>query len=206
MEDPLKLLLQETVQDGFEMPDRWHGHDLTQGNGHPQLVITSIREKKVTTDLVSMMETDEQHVQEKPDTKHSRQSRQTNQTRQIVDILASKIDEMFRMYPFEMKRDIRICLRERLINWVSKHARGFFGPSTSRSISACLRGQGIVMADVEKFAEFVSFMLDGPVKAGIKTVIWHGYTDTATNSSTVREPICELVMKPQGVFVSNYKN
>jgi hypothetical protein len=120
----------------------------------------------------------------------------------FLDFLACRVDDMFRMYPFETRRDIRSYLRERLIDWVSTHARGFFGPSASRAISLCLRGQGnsIDMADVERFAELVSFLLDAPIRAGTKIVAWHGHTGTA------RDPLCSLLIKPQGIFVSDHKN
>ncbi len=197
MEEALRSLLPKIVEPGFAIPNTWHIEPLTQGNAHNTLEIISIRDKR--SDLVSVIQDAEDTSGKQKDTPEKRSKRDQN-TKQFVDVFAAKVDEMFHIYPFETKRDIRIHLRERLIDWVSRHARGFFGPSTSRAISACLRGQGIVMADVERFAEFVSFLFDGPVKAGIKTVVWHGYTDTT------RDPVCELVMKPQGVFVSNYKN
>lgn len=203
MEETLNALLPEIVSSNFEMPDVWHNHKLTQGNGHDILKINSIREKK--TDMLSMIQeiSNNSHealdIHDTADTRRKKSAVIKKDTKLFVDVLAPKIDEMFQMYPYETKRAIRNHLRERLIDWVAKNARVFFGPSTSRAISACLRGQGIVMADVERFAEFVSFMLDGPVKAGIKIVVWHGYVDKG------REPICELMIKPQGVFVSTSK-
>ena len=182
-------LLPETIAPGFEMPNVWHNNPLTQGNANSILRIVSACGKK--TDIGSMVE----------ETNNNKQDASPKDTKQLVDFLAGRIDEMFQMYPFETRRDIRAHLRERLIDWVSRNARGFFGPSTSRAISACLRGQrDVVMADVERFAEFVSFLLDVPVQAGSKVVVWHGYT------AETRDPACSLVMKPQGVFVSNCKN
>lgn len=121
----------------------------------------------------------------------------------FLDMFASRIDDMFTMYPYETKRDIRTHLRTRLIDWVAQNARGFFGPSTSRAISACLRGRDITVQDLERFAEMVSFFVGAPVRVGKKLVVWHGYEGDKPGYE--RDCACELVLKQQGVFVVDVK-
>lgn len=161
-----ELLLDTAPRTGAE---RWHDNPWTQGSPLPT----------------------KRTEPEKP----AGEKKEKPKTVSFLDALATNIDEMFPIYPADTKRDIRLCLKERLIDWVSLHARKFFGPSTSRSISTCLRSRGATAADLEKFAELVSFFLDQPIQAGSKVVVWHGY------ASPSRDPACEILLKQQGVFV-----
>lgn len=160
-------------------PEKWHIDILTQGHELPKPNI-----------ITSNSSSDVNFYKEKKDEKKTKISSSIS----FIDAIVSNVDDMFHMYPPETKRDIRIHTKERLIDWVSLYARKFFGPSTSRSISACLRKNAISLSDVERFAEFVSFMFECPVLVVNKTIIWHGYDNKS------REPFCELLIKEQGVF------
>lgn len=167
-----ELLLDTT---SYATAEEWYDNPWTQGHHLVSKTNQSASQVSITTDAI-------------PHTKKE-------DTVSFIDAFASNIDEMFSMYSYETKRDIRVYVRDKLIDWVSLHARKFFTPSTSRSISTCLRTRGIQMADLEKFAELVSFFLEQPIKAGNKVVVWHGYTNPS------RDPVCELIIKQQGVFV-----
>jgi hypothetical protein len=176
-------LLPASVPGGCEQPSTWHADRLTQGNEGPVLVRDALAPAPATA-------TAEKRPPPPP----------KDETVHLLDALAAMIDPLFKMYPYETKRDIRQHLKETIVDWVAKHARTFFGPSTSRSISVCIRGHSnITMADVERAAELVSFFMEVPVRVGEKTVVWHGYGDGS------REPALSLITKQQGVFVRYIK-
>lgn len=178
MESGLRNLLPKSVSCHSEEAEAWHHDELTQGESHSRRFL----ERSASMIPVTSM----------PDAIPAKSI-------SFVDFFASHLDDMYQLYPYETKRDIRQHLRERLISWVSQHAREFFGPSTSRAISACLRGHNLTMADVERFAELVSFLLDAAIQVGPKTVVWHGYDRPS------RVPLCSLGVKSQGVFVTQIK-
>jgi hypothetical protein len=222
MMDPAILgLLPVSMANGstIPIPVSWSEDALTQGNELPPLVIVSMLEKepiKLSDTLAAAVPEPEAETAEAEG--HTSmpnncdvpgQARRKERTVGItaaskdtvpfLDMLADMIDPLFNMYLYENKRAIRQHLKTRLIDWVSQNARAFFGPMTSRSISACIRGHNITLADMERFGELVSFFMDAAVLVGTKIVVWHGY------GSTDRKPVCSLVMKQQGVFVSGYK-
>lgn len=180
------------VSASHSIPASWAEDPLTQGNEPSPLAIVSMLEKEP----VILSDT---HTPAPAPTGTRDKEGTRGDTVPFLDMFAGMIDPLFQMYPYETKRDIRQHLKTRLVDWVSQNARAFFGPSTSRSISACIRGHSITLADVERFGELVSFFMDAAVQVGTKIIVWHGY------GSTGRKPACSLVMKQQGVFVSGYK-
>lgn len=210
MEQQLYNLLPDSIPSGQCAADTWHSDDLTQGNHKPPEKPISVFH---SSEPPASAEPVEPSTPAAPQPKQPTKARSTKDASvSFLDMLASCVDEMFRIYPYETKRDIRCHLRDRLIDWVAANARSFFGPSTSRSISVCLRAANIEMDDLVRFAQFVSFLLDAPVKAGNKIVVWHGHDSTsesesesASASKPSRDPVCSLVIKKQGVFVENMK-
>lgn len=202
MENVLRSLLPEAVicQLGEADAEAWHSDELTQGESHQHRFLERPAARAQAPAHVPV----QAPAAPRAVTTYGalREASPDAHTQSFADFLASHIDDMFTMYSYDTKRDIRQYLRDRLISWVSEHAREFFGPSTSRAISACLRGQNLTMADVERFAEFVSFLLDSPIQAGAKTVVWHG---TQGTEGTSRVPLCSLSIKSQGVFVTYKK-
>lgn len=217
MDTSIADLLLDTVSINGDHPEKWYDDIFTQGNS---LVrdLTNISEKKDTTNdnnnnnninlvfeettskTISDTNTDTNNHTSSTEQKYHKKPRES--TISFIDAFASNIDDMFHIYSYETKRDIRQYIKNQLIDWVSKHARVFFGPSTSRSISTCLRSRGLAisMTDIEKFAEMVSFFLEQPIQVGSKVIVWHGF------QSSSRDPICELILKQQGVFVKQIKN
>lgn len=194
-----ELLLETLPFTNYQTADKWYENILTQGHSLPTKIGVTTVTQMVTNSSVPIQQS-EQLLKDITTTEKSEQLEKPEKKRRedtisFIDAFASNIDEMFSMYSYETKRDIRLYIRDKLIDWVAIHARKFFGPSTSRSISTCLRTRGITMDDLQKFAELVSFFLNQPIKAGNKVVVWHGFS----NSS--RDPVCELVIKQQGVFV-----
>lgn len=194
-----ELLLETLPFTNYQTAEKWYENILTQGHSLPTKIAVTTVTQMVTSSSVPIQQSEEllqdNTSTEKPEQLEKPEKKKRDDTVSFIDAFASNIDEMFSMYSYETKRDIRVHIRDKLIDWVAIHARKFFGPSTSRSISTCLRTRGITMDDLQKFAELVSFFLDQPIKAGNKVVVWHGF------SSSSRDPICELVIKQQGVFV-----
>lgn len=198
-----ELLFETPPFTNYHTAEKWYDDILTQGHALPNkmpdnttktdnIIITQMA--TISSEQIPTSEEQEQ-LSQNPDKSDKSQKKKRDDTISFIDAFASNIDEMFSMYSYETKRDIRLYIRDKLIDWVAVHARKFFGPSTSRSISTCLRTRGITMDDLQKFAELVSFFLNQPIQAGNKTVVWHGF------SSSSRDPICELIIKQQGVFV-----
>ena len=178
-----ELLPSSLIFSRYKDASEWYSNSLTQGNALPC-------KKSVPLDISDSIciKTDiHETVLEKKKPKDN--------TVSFIDYIASHIDDMFSIYSYEIRRDARMYAKEKLVDWASLYARKFFGPSTSRSISSCMRARGIEMGDLERFSEFVSFLMDIPVKVGNKVVVWHGF------SGTSRNPVCELFIKKQGVFV-----
>jgi len=216
MNTQLVDLLLKDIPYNFETAEKWYMNELTQGNNVKPQVIKRITEPVhqavyVINDKKQNPEQDpEQNPEQDPEqeintakltpesmTKGSNVKRdyKKNNDLSFIDFIAGKVDDMFAIYPYETKRDIRQYTKGQLIDWVAKNARAFFGPSTSRAISACIRNQHTDMADVERFAEFVSFLMNVPVQAGTKIVVWHGYKEKT------RIPGCHLFMKPHNVYI-----
>jgi len=190
MDPNILSLLPVSVPDSHNVPEGWIKDTLTQGSMMECVEHTEHTEQEKPKGPKEPPQKVVKKVKEKPD----------KDTMPFVEMFAAMIDPMYQMYGYETKRDIRQHLKTRLIDWVSQNARAFFGPSTSRSISACIRGNDIMQADLERFAELVSFFVDAAVLVGTKVVVWHGYGPTAS-----RTPIYTLVLKQQGVFVTKSK-
>jgi len=211
--DPAILgLLPISATSSHIIPLSWSEDAFTQGNELSPMVIVSMLDKEPVrlSDAIAPAPAPETeapaeqcHIpaqaRRKEKTAWNGASAANKDTVPFLDMLAGMIDPLYDMYLYENKRAMREHLKTRIVDWVSQNARAFFGPMTSRSISACIRGHSITLADMERFGEFVSFFMDAAVLVGTKIIVWHGY------GSTARNPICSLVMKQQGVFVCGYK-
>lgn len=192
MDPTILALLPVSVPDSHKVPEEWGADILTQGAGMDECVEHTEIDPKPEVKSVPQKTVKKTKNPKKPE----------RDTMPFLEMFASMIDPMYQIYPYETKRDIKQHVKTRLTDWVSQNARAFFGPSTSRSISVCIRGSSEVMqADLERFAELVSFFVDAAVLVGTKVVVWHGYGSTAS-----RDPIYTLVLKQQGVFVTKSKN
>lgn len=219
MEQQLYDLLPDTLPNEQISAEKWYDNEFTQGN-HKSIeknvhifgnstpthtaTPTPDTEPEIPPEVVTGISNNAVKPSNKPKTEKDKKPTK-GASISFVDMLAARIDDMFHIYSYETKRDIREHLKIKLIDWASINARSFFGPSASRSISVCLRGVDVAVDDTERFAQMVSFFLNAPVKAGNKVVVWHGYDNSVDTSGTGREPVCSLVIKKQGVFVENMK-
>lgn len=224
MDNQFANLLLKEIPPHFATAEKWYSDELTQGNSikyqaikrikdsihQPVYVIKDENNTKPKEENQEKQEKQENHEEQatnnvelapEPITKDKnnikREYKKKDTELSFVDFIAKHIDDMFSIYPYETKRDIRQYTKGQLIDWVSKNARTFFGPATSRAISACIRNQHENMADVERFAEFVSFLLNVPVQAGTKIVVWHGFKENT------RVPVFSLRMKPHNIYVTD---